>query len=111
MTCSPSLKGGLPWVEDVYPQPPCTRAPSLPPSTKPIAASDWLTRSAVALSYIAAWGTAPLVGDLSPPLTERILRVTSKSDLFPDILWKIIRCILCVSICRTIAEGLSVPDT
>ena len=49
-------------------------APSLPPSTMPIAASDWFnrsrTRSAVALSHIPAWGTGPLVRDPSPPLTE-----------------------------------------
>ena len=51
-------------------------APSLPPPTEPIAASDWFnrsrTRSAVALSHIAAWDTGPIVRDLSPPLTEGI---------------------------------------
>ena len=57
-------------------------APSLPPP-KPIAASDWFnrsrTRSAVALSHIAAWRTSPPICDLSRPLTKGYYDSTSCS--------------------------------
>ena len=48
-------------------------APSLPPSAKPIAASDWFnrsrTRSAVALSHIPAWGTGA-----QPPGKDHLMK-------------------------------------